>query len=523
MSIPIRRSAPLHYVVIAIALIFLASSADARSFFGKRTKITGTWDGTTIVAIRIQDRDPSKDPRSGRVSGVIRSIDHENSMIWIGPFDLLWGDETKFDNTMPDILRSGDAVEVSIELRGESTPFASSIKLYDEPIADNEIEIIGAVTKEQRKRTGALELTVLGADITLQPRLYNAVMLTSRPDDRRPDEQLTVNLAGRPLTIGGEFEVRTLRQDNFTLDDAEEAEGRLDFQTQLEFFYPLSQRIASFFELKGERESEVFTGSGERETNSALERGEMWLYVDRVFSNDIALQIGRQNFVDDREWWWDQDLDALRLYYDGLQTSAELAVARELGRVSTKEGIDPEDEDIFRILGRLAWLWRSEQRLELFGLTQADDSGQPDVDTLLGERDEDESDADLTWLGMRASGRARLGPLGRLYYWSDVAGVEGDEIVTEFMEIGDEIVRVEAHERASVRGWAFDAGFTWRTPLSSEFSMTLGFARGSGDSDMQDGVDGAFRQTGLQDNNSKFRGVDRFRYYGELLRSEEYV
>jgi len=34
------------------------------------------------------------------------------------------------------------------------------------------------------------------------------------------------------------------------------------------------------------------------------------------------------------------------------------------------------------------------------------------------------------------------------------------------------------------------------------------------------GRDDAFRQTGLQNNNTRFRGVDRFRVYGELLQPE---
>ena len=46
------------------------------------------------------------------------------------------------------------------------------------------------------------------------------------------------------------------------------------------------------------------------------------------------------------------------------------------------------------------------------------------------------------------------------------------------------------------------------------------FSLGSGDQDPDEGPNRAFRQTGLHDNNGRFRGVDRFRYYGELLRPE---
>jgi alginate production protein len=50
--------------------------------------------------------------------------------------------------------------------------------------------------------------------------------------------------------------------------------------------------------------------------------------------------------------------------------------------------------------------------------------------------------------------------------------------------------------------------------------LTLGYARGSGDRNRGTGRNTAFRQTGIQGNNGKFRGLSRFRYYGEVLRPE---
>ncbi|MGH9960610.1 MAG: alginate export family protein, partial [Pyrinomonadaceae bacterium] len=44
--------------------------------------------------------------------------------------------------------------------------------------------------------------------------------------------------------------------------------------------------------------------------------------------------------------------------------------------------------------------------------------------------------------------------------------------------------------------------------------------RGSGDSKLDDDQDDSFRQTGLQNNRDRFNGVNRFRYYGDLLRPE---
>ena len=61
-------------------------------------------------------------------------------------------------------------------------------------------------------------------------------------------------------------------------------------------------------------------------------------------------------------------------------------------------------------------------------------------------------------------------------------------------------------------------------PTSSRWgrrpALTLGFAFGSGDRNPDDGTDGTFRQTGLQDNEWDFGGATDFKYYGEVLDPE---
>ena len=86
---------------------------------------------------------------------------------------------------------------------------------------------------------------------------------------------------------------------------------------------------------------------------------------------------------------------------------------------------------------------------------------------------------------------------------------------------------MRSRTRHGIHGWGFDLGATWETRLPGRPSLTLGYAMGSGDVrsdspkvDDQKSNDHSFRQTGLQDNNDRFRGVDRFKYYGELLKPE---
>ena len=72
----------------------------------------------------------------------------------------------------------------------------------------------------------------------------------------------------------------------------------------------------------------------------------------------------------------------------------------------------------------------------------------------------------------------------------------------------------------TVNGWGFDSSLSWAMPWWIKPTFTLGYAVGSGDRNPESGGDHSFRQTGLHANKGRFRGVNRFRYYGELLRPE---
>jgi alginate production protein len=76
-----------------------------------------------------------------------------------------------------------------------------------------------------------------------------------------------------------------------------------------------------------------------------------------------------------------------------------------------------------------------------------------------------------------------------------------------------------AEGRISASG--LDAGLTWEfdRPAFTP-SLVLAYAYGSGDGDPRDGVDRNFRQTGLQDNESKLSGLVSVEYYGVLLQPE---
>ena len=346
--------------------------------------------------------------------------------------------------------------------------------------------------------------------------------LARRPDERRPAVQFSTTLFGRPLILGGQYEITHQNRLNFDLDsNVARDRARLDQELKAEAFYRASDDVSLFFQLVGLSEIDTYRSTGDRTSASALERGQMWLYADRVLVDALALQAGRIALIEPRTWWWDENLDALRLYAGRGHWLLETGLARELGRKSSEEQyIDPEQEELARWFGRAAYEWRRRHTLEAYWLFSEDNSSQPPPGTVLAEEAADPSDARLSWLGLRAAGDQRLGAAQRLGYWIDAGWVSGRETVTAFRDAGTDQVSVARLADQTVRGQAVDVGIMWTLPGAWRPTLTAAYARGSGDGDNSDGVDRAYRQTGLQENKARYRGVNRFRYYGEFLRPD---
>jgi len=340
-------------------------------------------------------------------------------------------------------------------------------------------------------------------------------------NEERPDEQLTVPLFGRPLTIGGEVDVEIDSRADFSLENGR-ADDRILFNPdlELEFLYPIRDKLVFFGEVELEYDKDIRREDDDKQSDTTLSRGQTWLYASNLFGSNFGLQVGRQTIRDQREWWWDEKLDSIRLHYNRKRYNFEISFAEELGATATDEELDPEEDDLKRLLASGGWNWADRQRLESFLLMQNDDSSTPPEGGVLDQDDEDEFDADLTWLGLRAIGRIKNKSLGHFYYWADAAVVRGDEKVIDFDDIDHARSVVDDVEARDVRGWALDLGATLRTKLKGEPRLTAGYAITSNDDDLDDDVDRTFRQTGLQGNEDKFRSVDRFPYYGALLEPE---
>ena len=313
---------------------------------------------------------------------------------------------------------------------------------------------------------------VIPKDVTIEGltgRDGRAGQTPQRLDDKRPDEQLTVSLFDRPLTIGGELSTELdYRREVDLEDEAEDDLLRLEQRLEVELFYPLTSKVDLFLEGKVRYRADLYAEDGEREVVRGVDRGETWLLWHHLFNTPISLQVGRQSFEETREWWWDADLDALRLLYDQGLWQAELGIAQEVATATSEDNrIDAEEDDLFRLLGQASWEWAPKHELAGFFLYQHDHSKRQREGELVESDRRDPTDADLTWFGLRAIGRLKTKGLGEWDYWLDIAGVVGHEVVVGFDRTDDGRRVVDESEgiEQDVRGWALDLGVSWEAPL----------------------------------------------------------
>jgi hypothetical protein len=345
--------------------------------------------------------------------------------------------------------------------------------------------------------------------------------LTEREDKRRPLQPWTFHPGGHTLTVGGELELELAAVSPFVLEA--EVDGKrvretdrflLEPQLEVETFYTLGPEFSAFVQLQGVLEEDLLGRSFEGISDRYVERGEMWIVSENILDSGLSADVGRLDFEDDRRWWWDDELDAARLTFEYEAVELAGAVAYELASDRTdRSWVDPEEERVLRVLVEGSWDFDPNHSFQLFFLHHDDHSPTESVGDSVAVDREDDSDARLSWVGLRQTGIFDGGPRGLLGYWLDTGLVRGRERGVEFGDVGDPLDgRVVAEEltRHDVSGFALDVGASWLLPLPLEPRVVAGWAHGSEE----------YRQSSLQDNEAGFGGVERFDAYGLLLQPE---
>jgi alginate production protein len=284
------------------------------------------------------------------------------------------------------------------------------------------------------------------------------------------------------LTFGAEVELEFEFEKNFDLDDAEDDDlAILTPELSLAFSFDPSKYFQAFVNFELLKDLALVEPETE-ERRVILRLTHAYLSFKELADGRLSLQLGRQRFDDEREWLYDEELDAVRVFYRWSRLELEASVSRR----------DLMKRDLFNAENR--------ERINNYILY-----GKYDLtkDIMLAAysllRDDRSPDRERPiFFGLHSSGEI----IDDFDYWLELAHVRGRD------------------GSRRIRGYGFDLGASYESDLPLRPAVTVGYAFGSGDAERSGRVDRNFRQTGLQDNEDRFHGVTSFKYYGELFDPE---
>jgi hypothetical protein len=414
-----------------------------------------------------------------KIEGRIESVSGDRARVRLLGFDVTVDSATRvYRGSQATNSRAMLVAGAWVEAKGvwrKGTLKATRIRYKDAPEATEEIE--GSI---EAADPNTFTLLVLNRRLLVPPhapiadeRTGNAILpsidrLRRDDDDGEGRKPLEVG----NVVLGGRVEAGFLGKSNFEMG-AKDADHTMLTRAQVLGSSELSDTVEAYAKVTLARNLAIAGASA-----SDARVSEAYLLFHRVASSPIDLQVGRQRFRDGREWFFDEYLDAARLFVTLSEWKLEAAVAR--GLFSGPIDLRPREDQIHVIA--------SASRT--FGHVTVAAYG-------IGRRDAARNEAPL-WIGATVSGA--VGP--QWTYWTTTAVRRGSE------------------RDVPLGGWAFDSGVTRRFAVQLSPAVTVGYASGSGDEHSADGRDTRFRQTDLEDNRAYFGGVRRLAAYGELFDPE---
>ncbi len=326
-------------------------------------------------------------------------------------------------------------------------------------------------------------LTLSSSRLAAEPSLQN---FGSRTDGDLEAAPPPTHEAAPYLSFGAQLTLDFETEQEFDLDTNND-DDRITLEPELgvSLSFDPSEHLQVFIE--SEIRHKFSFGSRVRRSDREVELSIEQAYLHFTdIPEGLSLQLGRQDFEDSREWLFDEQLDAARLFLARGPFEVEFSVSREeLLRKDLLSDERRDKVDNYALIGRFA-----------LGEEDGNEGNESEFSAYAIFRDDREPNPqDLLFVGLQANGD--LAP--NLGYWGELSHVRSTLAPVD------------------VRGFGGDVGITYVFDAPYEPSLTLGAAFGTGDKDEDDGTDGAFRQTGLHDNQDKFNGVTSFKYYGEVL------
>jgi len=274
------------------------------------------------------------------------------------------------------------------------------------------------------------------------------------------------------LTFGAQIELEYKLDRNVDLDGSTDEDlSTIEPEINLAFSFDPFSFLQVFANFKLGLEFEIEDGRKQKD-RSVFEVEEAYLFLKDLFDDRFSLQIGRQQFDDERQWLYDAELDGVRAFILTYGVVTQLSVSR--GGIVNRDLLrESAGDKINNYIAYSTYFFNEDTNLAAYFVARDDTTGENDSPIFLGIHSDGEASDSLD-------------------YWLELAYVTGEEGTN------------------NLSGFGFDVGTVYAFDTALEPSITLGYAFGTEE----------FRQTGLQSNEGDFNGVVDFLYYGELFDPE---
>lgn len=447
---------------------------------GEHVKVEGRQLPNGILRIerlRIRDADDQV-----RVESQIKAIEDDRTVLRVLDFKFHLDDGTRYlegDRPLPGASALG--VGQRVEVRGRRQPDGSILanRVRRSPLAGTpREEIEGNLERVYQKNA----FSVLGRCMVFDPaarivdersgRTTQSTGRLRRDDDEQQIEAVRLGSWG---TLGGRFEGAYADHINTDLNETPEKESELSSAFQVDVAADVGRLVQAYSKVQFLRDYALnpsLRGPGEVRVKEAN------LMIRTGARSPLAFQVGRVRLRDAREWFSDDYLDALSVVVRDDKTNIQAGVSQGISFDSGSRS-------------------RSDER-QLFAVGSYEFTRAFEVGAqVLARRDRTRKERPV-WTFFEVSGRVDQSTR----YWGNVA-----------------LRRGQRDDGTRLKGWAFDTGVIVR-PWDGGPSLSASYAIGSGDRTPNDGVDDVFRQTGLEDNETRLAGVKRIQTFGELLDPE---
>jgi alginate production protein len=459
---------------------------------GMALEIAGFWDPKIRIFIA-DDMEILPQERLPKLRGEIQEIGKKDSTIVIFGMPVRVYERTEFiqdggASVNFGSLKKGMRIEVSCKFDEDGSWKARKIKTNDVKKSD---KIKGTLTRvaidgnapDTLEMSGFLILLVNETDIVDPTGSLRQIEKELFPDIKMADMYSPSD--GLPLVRGLQLNAdyrQSIRSENeYDLSKAFATDKQAtEPAVRLELTAFLNERIQAFAQARVRKRYYISSDQSNLpgdEFNADFTQ--LYLLMRNIGVKGLAFQIGRQDFDDDREWLYDDYLDALRVYYYGIKPLAfEAAYIHAVSPL--KSGIDTWTDLLFQLHAYP----NKDNHISSYLMMRSD--------TAVRNREP-------KWYGIRYKGKVA----GLVSPWFELSRMVGED------------------KGRDLKSNAFDIGATFsKSNIRFQPSMTFGYAYGSGDKVSGDATDNRFRQTGYEDNVDYLGGVALVHYYSEVLDPE---